>query len=353
MDGLDDPTHLSVEEFIALKARECKTPAERQRLFDDVVRLADAGRLPPETPPTGAPTFDGIAERLMRQVNAGTAGAQGTPNPSVHEIHGLARPENTTGWNREELHAAELARVRKELSGFKARLNEEKTFDHLGEAVQKAAWNVEWELHLARDHLRGTQPYQFDEAEYASLYMRRVASAYAILVNAMIAALSAQAGVPAGHHKSLGRVFAALMAAIPETDRLLPALTGRAEGEATPSPRLPEQAPELYRDRPVDPATGKREGIGQFLRRVWHDPWIAAGVLSRADFRRLDPDGEMALRNALRRTDHGLPPALHLPTRSEQVSRDLEQRTPDELRDAQRLLKARHRRTATSNRGRA
>jgi hypothetical protein len=85
--------------------------------------------------------------------------------------------------------------------------------------------------------------------------------------------------------------------------------------EVTQKVKLPETAPELYANRPVNIKTGRRETIVEFLERVWLDPWIKAGVLTRLDFRRLDPPGETRLRNWL--IDNQLPPHLHLPTISE------------------------------------
>lgn len=81
--------------------------------------------------------------------------------------------------------------------------------------------------------------------------------------------------------------------------------------------KLPDRAPELYKNRPIDPNTGKREEIDAFLARVWLDPWIKAGVLTRTDFRRLDPQGEARLANWLLKNT--IPRHLYIPTKSESI----------------------------------
>jgi hypothetical protein len=95
---------------------------------------------------------------------------------------------------------------------------------------------------------------------------------------------------------------------------------------------LPDSAPELYRDyddstgkfkRRVSPQTGAPESIVSFLERVWIR-WIDEGVLTRPDFKRLDPQGEIALRNFLRAHGEKWPARLYLPTRSEALQRDLD-----------------------------
>lgn len=111
-----------------------------------------------------------------------------------------------------------------------------------------------------------------------------------------------------------------------------------------PPVTLPDTAPELYRDRPRSLATGRLETIVEFLERVWKDPWIDAGVLSRPDFRRLDHAGEMALRNWQNNAKNALPQHLHLPTKTEVVSRQLDERSPEAVREAQRLASASQRR---------
>jgi hypothetical protein len=76
---------------------------------------------------------------------------------------------------------------------------------------------------------------------------------------------------------------------------------------------LPDAAPELFeitRGRPK-----KGNDIVSFLRRVWKDPWIDAGVLTRADLSRLDPAAYLALNNHLRHSE--LPDDLKIPTLSE------------------------------------
>jgi hypothetical protein len=73
---------------------------------------------------------------------------------------------------------------------------------------------------------------------------------------------------------------------------------------------LPSEAPKLYADRP----TG--QSMIDFLRdKDGWGPYVAAGLLTRLDFRRLDPAGEMALRNWLRSND--LPDDVRIPTKKE------------------------------------
>jgi len=80
---------------------------------------------------------------------------------------------------------------------------------------------------------------------------------------------------------------------------------------ALPS-ELPPSAPERYMDRPTSEATGRRENIVEFLRRVWR-PWIAADLLSRAALRKLDPEAEKAVENWLFRNKE-MPADLNLLT---------------------------------------
>jgi hypothetical protein len=60
------------------------------------------------------------------------------------------------------------------------------------------------------------------------------------------------------------------------------------------APPLPDKAPKLYRDRP------KGQNIIDFLRDPdgW-GPYVASGVLSRPDLRRLDPQAYKAVENWL------------------------------------------------------
>lgn len=83
----------------------------------------------------------------------------------------------------------------------------------------------------------------------------------------------------------------------------------------TETAELPAKAPEKYADRPVNKTTGKRETIVRFLERVWYDPWIKNGALSRPDLARFDREAEMALRNWLR--DRAWPVHLHIPKKTE------------------------------------
>jgi hypothetical protein len=114
----------------------------------------------------------------------------------------------------------------------------------------------------------------------------------------------------------------------------------------SPAVRLPDAAPQLYRDRPIDPATGKPEDVLRFLERVWLDPWIAAGALTRPALRRLDPPCAKALENWINHSRQPLPGHLRMPTRTEVVEQELASADPQQLKEAQRLLRAFERRAA-------
>ncbi len=91
-------------------------------------------------------------------------------------------------------------------------------------------------------------------------------------------------------------------------DEVLPKETAVA-----PSLTLPSSAPKLYADR----STG--QSIIDFLQ----DPegwgaYTAAGVLTRPDLRRLDPQAERALQNWLR--NNQLPKGLNIPTKSSAIT---------------------------------
>jgi hypothetical protein len=94
---------------------------------------------------------------------------------------------------------------------------------------------------------------------------------------------------------------------------------------------LPEQAPALY-----DPKNDRWDGIVNFLRRVWYDPWIKAGLFNRPYFRARDPRGEQALQNWLRRPEHFLP--FEVPTKSQTWDRKLND--PEQSRAAWRTARA-------------
>jgi hypothetical protein len=105
--------------------------------------------------------------------------------------------------------------------------------------------------------------------------------------------------------------------------------------EAKKELELPEKAPELYKDRPRDLQTGRLETIPVFLERVW-TPWIEAGVLTRPDFRRLDPEGEQALRNWIQ--GNTLPPHLNLPKKTELVNRKLAEFSDEKIKEIRSLI---------------
>lgn len=126
--------------------------------------------------------------------------------------------------------------------------------------------------------------------------------------------------------------------------------TGPSEQGSEPVVALPKKASELYEDRPISAATGKRETIVEFLRRVWKDPWIDAGVLDRPALRRLDGAAERAIQNWLRHDS--LPEDVNVPTKKEQNDKILAAPTVpagEELRIA-RMLESRRRRQTPSPR---
>jgi tetratricopeptide (TPR) repeat protein len=95
---------------------------------------------------------------------------------------------------------------------------------------------------------------------------------------------------------------------------------------------LPKKPKERYQKRPIDPTTGKKETIVKFLERVWYDPWIKAGVLTRTAFRRLDKQGEKALQNFLQNPENKLPPHLNVLKKSDVIDRLVQSgHVPEEL----------------------
>lgn len=113
-------------------------------------------------------------------------------------------------------------------------------------------------------------------------------------------------------------------AALPKAERMLSTLTRefKEAGAMTKLERssndgasvtLPDAAPELFETARGRPKKGK--DIVSFLRRVWKDPWIDAGVLTRTELGRLDPAAYSALNSHLRHSD--LPDDLKIPTLSE------------------------------------
>jgi hypothetical protein len=96
--------------------------------------------------------------------------------------------------------------------------------------------------------------------------------------------------------------------------------------------QLPEQASQLYAER-----SKKSESIIDFLRRVYRKE-MDAGILTRPAFRRLDPPGEMALRNWLRENE--LPEDIRILRKSESLPKsEGHEPTEAEVRDAQRHAK--------------
>ncbi len=115
-----------------------------------------------------------------------------------------------------------------------------------------------------------------------------------------------------------------------------------------PSCALPAEAPEYFRNRPIDPATGKRETIVKFLERVWQDPWIKSRLLTRTALRRIDLPAATALNNFLHapkergEAKNELPPHIVVPTKSE--VNDVLLEDSDKVREARRIVDARWRR---------
>jgi ankyrin repeat protein len=102
--------------------------------------------------------------------------------------------------------------------------------------------------------------------------------------------------------------------------------------------QLPDAIPNNEKYKP-------RQGVIEFLEKGWPAPYIKAGVLSRPDLHRLDPNASMALRNFLRKGT--LPDHLRIPERGErtkQLAAD-----PDSVREAWRIARA-HDRTKGHNR---
>lgn len=123
-----------------------------------------------------------------------------------------------------------------------------------------------------------------------------------------------------------------------------------------PSCSLPAEAPEYFRNRPIDPETGKRETIVKFLERVWMHPWIEERVLTRTALRRLDLPAATALNNFLHapkerwEPKNELPEHIVVPTKSEVNDALLED--ADKVREARRIVDARWRRQRGLVRGR-
>ena len=118
-------------------------------------------------------------------------------------------------------------------------------------------------------------------------------------------------------------------------------LTGSSQ--EPPRLTLPEKAPKLYKDRP------KGQTIIDFLRDPdgW-GPYVAAGMLSRPDLRRLDSQAYTAVENWLRHDP--LPPDVFLPKKSDIVDVEITL-TPygqADIRTVQRLARARQRRSSLS-----
>ena len=100
----------------------------------------------------------------------------------------------------------------------------------------------------------------------------------------------------------------------------------------------------LYEDREVSLETGRKPTVIEFLEHGWPAKFIAAGLLTRPDFRRIDPKAEQALKNWVRETKQLPPDHLHIPTKSESIDRILAE-NPEKLREARRLARAHERRS--------
>jgi len=124
----------------------------------------------------------------------------------------------------------------------------------------------------------------------------------------------AEVGIDNAAHQDL--VARVIDLAQEQNEQRLSAIEAALGAAATPAVALPESAPidprtgkpQYYFDRPRDKQTNKRENIAQFLERVWYDPWIKAGVLTRVDLTRLDGQAAQALQHYMRQ--HELPAHL-------------------------------------------
>jgi hypothetical protein len=115
------------------------------------------------------------------------------------------------------------------------------------------------------------------------------------------------------------------------------------ESEEQPTLRLPDKPPENggYKDRPIDPATGKKQGIQKYLEEGWLAPYVRAGVLTMTDLRRLEPSAALALYAEIR-SGTALPDYLHLPAKPRNPN-PLESADPEQMREAWRLVRAHNR----------
>lgn len=105
---------------------------------------------------------------------------------------------------------------------------------------------------------------------------------------------------------------------------------------------IPDTPPEIYAQR-----SDKNEKPIDFIARVYA-PWLGRG-LAQADIKRLDRQLYMALHNWLRHNE--LPPSIDLPTKSEVVTRQLEQVGPAGVRKASRIATAAYMRQARLRQG--
>jgi hypothetical protein len=137
----------------------------------------------------------------------------------------------------------------------------------------------------------------------------------------------------------LERIEAGLPLNAPDTD--LQSTDSAGLALSLPEPGTIEDTA-LYRNRPTDPATGKRQSILDFLRQGWPARYIEAGVLTQ----RSQLQGrDNTLYRALYETHEGRNlPAHILPTKQQVVDEELSHSDPKHLREAQRLARAQQRR---------
>lgn len=100
------------------------------------------------------------------------------------------------------------------------------------------------------------------------------------------------------------------MAKALSTDVRTKALQLKNSQNSSPAISLPEVAPELYDDRPIDVDTGKRETPIQFYERVWKK-YADGGVLFQDSLRKLDSKLVDAIHSYCQR--NSLTPSEHLP----------------------------------------
>jgi hypothetical protein len=134
--------------------------------------------------------------------------------------------------------------------------------------------------------------------------------------------------IPAAKRLRLKKILSEFISGKSSTSR---SGVGKRGVRVKANPALPDDAPEIYRDRAKQSELrGRKENVVEFLQRVWA-PWIH--ILTRADLRRLDATADTAVENWI--SYHGALPEGLLPTESEL-------NTTKRQGEARRLSKLRH-----------